>query len=587
MISHICIFVCDTVFPEVSFAVGKEGFEAVDVVRLPTDCIGPLMNNAQAEQLLSGKESTYMKGLLFGSSCITHDCRLISDARVVPIELGQCHELIAPPSLLHHLSRNGGYLVSEGWLQNFDYFSATWGFSADQARKFFAESCRKIIFLETGITNNWLPALQAFSVYTGLPYEVLPIGIDYCRMFVRHHVISQQKILERERHSIETARDMKRSADIMVAFSEIKAMVAETNETNILERMFRLLNILCAPENIVFQRFENNQPPVSFYLNPAQQGIKTNVANTFSFILSLDKQFGEISVINVRFPEYIGHYKDLGMVIGSVTGMAISNARKFELLKQSEKTLAEQASKLIELNAAKDKFFSIISHDLRNPMATLLSFSNLLTESYNEYSEEERKDIIRRFSGLAKKSYQLIDNLLNWSLMQQDGMKMNFSEFNIAKVAAEVTALVRSSAELKQIRIIEQYHYDGQVYADENAIRTVIRNLLTNAIKFTNPGGWVEISADNEGDMAIIGIRDNGVGIKTEAIPNLFRIDTAFSTSGTNKEKGTGLGLILCSELVERNQGHIEIASEPGVGTTFRFSVPIPSCHSPYEQQPA
>lgn len=573
MTGSICLFVCDAVYPEIKFVVEDEGFENVRVVCLASNCFGPLLSKSRLKEYLNDDGIEFRTGLLFGDGCLTGNRDLLNDARIIPVELGQCHELFINPKLLQFLNQRGDYIVSNGWLQNLKHFSRQWGFSGDQAQRFFSESCRKIVMLDTGLTSDYLPSLESFSAYTGLRYEILPVGLDYCRLLIRHHITTQQKILDAESHNAQLARDMRRSADIMVAFREINEIVTDNEEARILRRLFHLIKMLCAPEDVRYYSADN-EPTGATAGTDDSHIVKEEEQRSFSFTLRHDKVYGVVSVVNVMFPEFIGHYRDLALMISSVTGMAISNARKYDLLKKSEKTLAEHAEKLSSLNVNKDKFFSIISHDLRNPIATLLSLANILNESFSTLSNEEQSDIISRFTTLARQGHELIEDLLAWASLQQDGMKMNIRPFNIAAVITQVISLLQGNAGLKHIELKAGCTYTGEVLGDQTAIMTVIRNLVTNAVKFTRPEGKIEITTETSGSDVRVTVNDNGVGMSAEVLSRLFRIESGFSTRGTKDEKGTGLGLILCRELVERNNGTIGVESVQGQGSTFWFVIP-------------
>ncbi len=243
--------------------------------------------------------------------------------------------------------------------------------------------------------------------------------------------------------------------------------------------------------------------------------------------------------------------------------------------KKALNELQNSEKQLFHLNATKDKFFSIIAHDLRNPFNQLLGLTDLILENYNEYSFSELKEYIALLNKSAKNGYNLLENLLEWSRSQSGKKDINPFYFNFVQVCNKVIELLQANAKSKKINIVSKIPTDLKVFADVNVVNTTLINLLSNAIKFTKINGNIVIDAIKKIDRVIISVQDNGVGISNENINKLFRIDVHHSTKGTNNESGTGLGLILCHEFINLSKGEIWVESEKGVGSTFFFSLPI------------
>lgn len=229
---------------------------------------------------------------------------------------------------------------------------------------------------------------------------------------------------------------------------------------------------------------------------------------------------------------------------------------------------------LRDTNAAKDKFFSIIAHDLRSPFSSLLSFSEFLSEDIEELPKSDVKLFADKIHEAAKGVFTLLENLLQWSRIQSGKMPFHPVTFNVSKKIIQVIDLLSNNADRKKIKIINVADKNASVFADEDMIFSVLQNLLSNAIKFTRQEGTITFqSAEKESEIEI-SVADNGVGIKEEDLKKLFRIDTHHTTYGTNDEKGSGLGLILCKEMIELNRGKIRAASKLNEGTTFFFTLP-------------
>lgn len=244
-----------------------------------------------------------------------------------------------------------------------------------------------------------------------------------------------------------------------------------------------------------------------------------------------------------------------------------------ERKKQIEK-LRQNADELQKLNASKDKFFSIIAHDLRSPFNGLLGFSTVLLEELQELTREEIKEYAGYIHTSAKTVYNLIDNLLQWSRIQTGRIEYQPIKIDLYEEVYRTLELFNSNAITKRIKLINNIELNTYVFADQNMLRSILQNLISNGIKFTKNGGFVKISSKEKANIIYLEITDNGVGIDTKDITKLFRIDSQFSNLGTSNEEGTGLGLILSKELIEKNKGQIWVKSTVKKGTSFFFTLP-------------
>lgn len=243
--------------------------------------------------------------------------------------------------------------------------------------------------------------------------------------------------------------------------------------------------------------------------------------------------------------------------------------------KRSSEALEKYSEELNQLNITKDKFFSIIAHDLKNPFITLLGFSDMLIHEYDELTEEEKLQYITEIRNSAKSSHELLENLLEWSRSQTGRLEYEPHQFDIYELVRRNFLLLNPMAKSKGIQLICEVKENTQVFADFDMINTVIRNLISNAVKFTNKEGNIKISTASKDGLLKLCVCDNGVGMDEKALDNLFKLGEQNTSRGTSKETGTGLGLILCKEFIEKNLGEIWAESEVGKGTTFCFTIPI------------
>jgi len=266
-------------------------------------------------------------------------------------------------------------------------------------------------------------------------------------------------------------------------------------------------------------------------------------------------------------------------ILSSFAAIVIHDVTK---QKQLEKALQKANEELAKLNADKDKFFSILAHDLRGPFTPLLGNAELLVTMAEKLSPKEVKAFGESIHQSGRRIFELLENLLTWAMMQMGRMVYEPQFFDLQDIVEKNSGLLTEMAQRKQITLTTVLMEGADVYADANMINTVIRNLMTNALKFTPVGGQVTVTCQMRVDefthiaeFLEVSVVDTGVGISAEDMTKLLRLDVHHSTTGTAKEKGTGLGLIMCKEMVERNFGNIWLESVLGQGTRVKFTLPL------------
>lgn len=236
--------------------------------------------------------------------------------------------------------------------------------------------------------------------------------------------------------------------------------------------------------------------------------------------------------------------------------------------------LEESEVKLKELNDTKDKFFSIIGHDLKNPIFVIQSMSEILETEFDEISQEERIDFIKAIRESSFTAYSLLEDLLNWARCQSGRIDYNPQPIHLKQLGEKCFQLAEANAVKKNIKLKNSVNATHMAFADKFMIELVIRNLVSNAIKFTNEGGTVRLSTFEVDNKYVVEVEDTGIGLSEVDINKLFRIEVKNSEIGRSKEKGTGLGLILCKEFVEKHEGKIWVESELEKGSKFIFTIP-------------
>lgn len=244
--------------------------------------------------------------------------------------------------------------------------------------------------------------------------------------------------------------------------------------------------------------------------------------------------------------------------------------------KRAELALKESERRLHQLNADKDRFISILGHDLRTPFNSLLGLSAVLSEKIQEYDILKIKKIAGDINKTAQNAFNLLEDILLWARIQQGSVPFNPRRLSLEEICKNSVEVLKPNADAKNITI--RYWAEGiHVFADSDMIRTVFRNIVSNAIKFTDNGGVINIKAEKKDENVTISVSDNGIGIQPEDLTKLFNISEVFTTMGTSGEKGTGLGLLLCKDFIEKHNGKILLKSEVGKGTDFVFILPYES----------
>ncbi len=243
--------------------------------------------------------------------------------------------------------------------------------------------------------------------------------------------------------------------------------------------------------------------------------------------------------------------------------------------KKAEQALKESEKNLHQLNADKDRFISILGHDLKNPFNNILGFSEILIDEIESLNKDEIKDIAGNINKSARITNKLLEDILTWARAQQDKIPFKPQILNFRDICIDIFEILSPNANAKNITINCTPSDEINIYVDIDMLKTVMRNLVSNAIKFTNNGGVININAEQNSENVTISVTDNGIGIEPDGLKKLFDISEVLTTKGTAGETGTGLGLLLCKEFVGKHGGKIWVESEVGKGSNFKFTLPI------------
>lgn len=270
----------------------------------------------------------------------------------------------------------------------------------------------------------------------------------------------------------------------------------------------------------------------------------------------------------------IKRLRDYNIVEEKLTKRTLDIQKKKFALEEEKDQITSQKKELEAVNATKDKFFTIIAHDLKNPFSTVISISDLLINRQDKYTLEQTMEYVQQINKYSRNAYNLLENLLQWARSQTGSLKINFKRTHLLTLVNESLELLLVDSKQKNIQLDISISDELFGYIDVDMIKTVVRNLVSNALKFTQGGGKIEITAKEDGDLVIIKVSDNGLGIDQEVLDNLFKIEKKQNLGQDEEKHGSGLGLILCKEFVIKNGGKIWVDTQLNEGTTFAFTIP-------------
>ena len=567
---QLFIAVCSHLMPEMKHILKKDIFPDVKLIGYPAHCTNNRHTVTPFIEKVSKKPDSFSKLILITSSCFNKTSLHADPSGKIEIHtLDQCFEIFLNIEILQHYIRQGYYLVTNGWLRSYRSHIREWGFDPASAKSFFRESMKKILLLDTGLRGDYMPDLLSLADYMGLPYEVLPIGLSHASKYLNALVSEWRADIAHNMMNDKISALAMESADYRVVFDQLSVFVDLKQEVRIVQEVFGLLMTLFAPEEITYLQYKKEAEiqKLSSANKPAVHNKEEN--KSFSIkILYQGELLGIFDIINVRFPEYIEKYQKLGKVIRHICSLAIANARKYEIME-------EQKEQLSASNQSKDKFFSILAHDLRSPLYAFLGLTEILAKNLDSFTPEDLQDYIQSLNKSAINLNRLLENLLEWSKVNRGIMEFHQEKQPLLEVVLQAISMYRESAARKSIRIHYHIPENISVFIDNKMVETIFRNLISNAIKFTPRQGTITLMAKKtKGKKVLVCLSDTGIGMNEEMQDNLFKPEAKINRLGTEDEPSTGLGLLLCHEFVRMHGGEFWVESKENHGSTFFFTLP-------------
>ena len=365
-----------------------------------------------------------------------------------------------------------------------------------------------------------------------------------------------------------------------------KALIKISNNEKEMKAILQSIDSIIVEFNFEGEYLNINYSNKDLLYLPEEEIIGKNIFEVFSnqqalqFKNAIEKCATEQRLVNIEYPLQIKNKQHwfAARITPKSENTVILNAYDITEKKQQEKLLIQSKKNLKKLNNMKDQFFSIIAHDLKNPLGAQKVVLDLLVDNYNSMEDKKIKKLLKATQNSSVQLNNLLENLLKWSMSQSGKIVIQNETLNIGKSFEELFRQLNAMAKLKDITILNTIQKNATIIADPDLTALIIRNLVSNALKFTKRNGVVKISSNltiiNKKSFQKISISDTGMGIHTDKLKHLFRIDKTESSIGTENEKGTGLGLLLCREFIEKQGGEIFVESTYGKGSVFSFTLP-------------
>jgi signal transduction histidine kinase len=582
MNDQLHIFICEHFKEETLAVLSLDDFHDVIPSFFPSRCNRPLKAGNQLSSIPELNAGIDCNKTLCGCSCMnTSDRVFLSGRNIRYLNMESCFQMFAAKEYINSLICEGAYLITPGWLSDWRECLTQWGGQV-QAQQIFSESISKLVLLDTGIDSKSSINLEDFSEVLNCHAETIKVGLDLFRLFLENEIY-RWRLNKKMTKTDDTVEKIENTAsDYAMALDLLSDIPRDIKEEFVANKIMELLIMLFAASKVCYLSIIDNKPgtlwAIPLLLDEKQTKERLMACNKpicitesgKGFCLRIGKGEDTVAVIEIddfTLPEHMLKYQNLALAIAEVFATSIENARYFE-------KIIDINNELKEVINIKDKFFSIIAHDLRNPFVAILGYSEMLIENIKTNNQEAMNKGIKIIAESSNQAYTLLENLLTWARAQTGRIEFKKETFDLKKCIDECVGIVVSQASKKNIIIVKDLEANCSVSADRNMINTVLRNLLVNAIKYSHHNSKIIVAANIISSQLHISVYDYGVGISKEKIDKLFRIDTKISTPGTENEKGSGLGLILCKEFIEKHNGKIWVESEVGKGSGFHILIP-------------
>ncbi len=583
MADQLHLYVCELFKVDTLAALASGNFNDVTLSFFPARCGRPSSASKPWSAMQLFKEARGEDRMISGCSCIpASDKAFLSEENIKQIHLVNCFQMFAPKVFIDQLISDRAYLITPGWLSKWKVCVKQWG-KKEQVIQMFSESVTKLVLLDTEVDPQCEDNLKELSEYLSCPSETIKVGLEHYSMYLENEILKWRLEQSKRTPEIKDVKKNTTDADYAMAFDLLTNLPRAEKEDVLAKKIMDLFLMLFAPQTISYLSIVDAKPANlwTFPTNLETSGIEKRLMKNnqvlsphdsgkgFSLqIGTIDQILAVIEVDEIAFPDKIVKYQNLTMAMVGVFVLAIENSRYFEHIVKMNTSLKEHI-------VSKDQLFSIISHDLRSPFNALLGFSSLLVSNVRNYEIDKIESHVKQIAQVAKSTYNLLEDLLLWSKSQTGKLVFNPQRVVLCEVYMPIIETLQESADLKKIKISCFEMETTVLNVDMDMVKTIMRNLISNALKFTNENGQIDIYSEKGENKATITVSDNGVGIDQKTIAKLWDFSELHTTTGTANEKGTGFGLSLCKEFVEKHGGEIWAESEIGRGSKFKFTMPL------------
>ena len=596
-----CILVCNYFAKEVKVAVQSQNLVNVDVKTFPARCGRPPLKTEEIQQLINSSKCT--QHCVLGSACLKELKSDINNTTNL-CHFDVCFEMILNKDLVNHYIKNGAYLVSPGWLNNWESEIEKLGFNKETASDFFQETCKTILLLDTGTDKQSAKQLADFASFVNLPFESIPVGIGFLEMYISKAV---SKLNEGKRKSgLE-----RKITDYSMTMSLLNDLAESLNEKDVIGKIIQLFSMLFAPAKLFYlphkngesgvlisnPEVENSTPIIKEILKLQQEEIVTPLNTGFQCqLIHKDELFGIIKIDEIAFPQYREHYQNLAASVIQICALVISNARAYQLISNQKNQLSSTLNELKETQdllvesekrAALGNLVAGVAHEINTPVGIgITATSGLLNKisklealfNNNELTKSNFVNVLENMKlagDLILKNLQRTSELIrSFKLVSVDETSERIREFKLKSYLKDI--MVSLDPQLRNKNVLIKMNCDDNILLNSypGALAQVVTNLVFNSINhaFKNASeACISIAAKTSGEFVHINYTDNGVGIPEENLPKIF--DPFFTT---DKQEGSGLGLHIVYNIVtQKLKGTISCESEVGKGVVFDIKIPI------------
>lgn len=585
MSSRLRILVCRQFLREAQALAQERDFADIIVGAYPDLCVHPQTARFAMDPELEDIDEQEVYTILVGVCFLSTRAFAHLMSRVQHVHhLDQCFYLFAGRTLIDQYLREGAYLLTPGWLSDWQGHLAQWGFDQPTARAFFRECASRLVLLDTGVDGTAATHLHEFASFLDLPASVTPTGLDHFRLLLQNIVLHWR--LDHPSVVTDTAVPERQAlAEYIMAFDLLVQLTRIMDESEAIQAIIMLVTMLYGAGRVSYLPVEDSRlgepiasgaaPPS---INPDDIRVllheRSYLEHAQGFSLRIgtrDEIVGILDIADIPYPERMREYLNLALAISPLCGLAIANARAITARTRAEAALQEKSDALARSNAELEQFAYIASHDLQAPLRRIVAFGDLIQQRYQQGLEPTAREYFQHMQSSAQRMQQLIQDLLEYARVDTRGDVFTRVALDalLARVLVDLEQTIADSGGQVIVGSLPT------ILSDERQMQQLFQNLIANALKFSRPGVPPIVHVTgllHEDGGAEIAVKDNGIGFDEQYFE---RICKPFQRLHTQEAfPGTGIGLAICQKIVARHGGTLTARSREGEGATFLIQLP-------------